>query len=163
MSEPTRAAEPLELALPDAAATEALGRRLAAALAREGGLVVYLSGELGAGKSTLVRGLLRGLGHRGPVRSPTYTLVEPYEALARGPAYHFDLYRLGDPEELEFIGIRDFLEEGPTLLLIEWPERGAGWLPPADVAVQLAHAATARRATLFALSPRGAELLARVG
>lgn len=143
--------------LPDAAATEALGGALAAALPPAGGLIVHLYGELGAGKSTLVRGLLRALGHCGAVRSPTYTLVEPY-ALARGPAYHFDLYRLADPEELEFIGIRDFLD-ADALLLVEWPQRGAGCMPAADLALHLDYAGPARHARLYAFSPAGRRVL----
>ncbi|RMG31890.1 MAG: tRNA (adenosine(37)-N6)-threonylcarbamoyltransferase complex ATPase subunit type 1 TsaE [Gammaproteobacteria bacterium] len=114
------------VALPDEAATLALGRRLALPLARHPGLV-RLEGPLGAGKTTLVRGLLRGLGHSGPVRSPTYTLIEPYEGLAV-PVYHLDLYRLADPEELEWLGFRDLVVE-KALLLVEWPERAGDRLP----------------------------------
>lgn len=145
--------------LPDAAATEALGARLAGACA--GGLVVYLHGELGSGKTTLVRGLLHALGHAGRVRSPTYTLVEPYELGARS-VYHFDLYRLADPEELEFMGIRDFLDPA-ALLLVEWPEKGAGWLPPAELDLSLAYAdGGGRSARLAAAGARGEAVLARL-
>lgn len=100
------------------------------------GVLVFLTGELGAGKTTLVRGLLRGLGHAGPVRSPTYTLVESFE-LPRARVHHLDLYRLGDAEELEYLGIRDLLD-GASLVLVEWPERGAGVLPAPDLTVHIA-------------------------
>ncbi|HRQ65380.1 MAG TPA: tRNA (adenosine(37)-N6)-threonylcarbamoyltransferase complex ATPase subunit type 1 TsaE [Xanthomonadaceae bacterium] len=143
------------LTLADEAATLALGHRLAPAL--DPPQVVYLKGDLGAGKTTLARGILRALGHAGPVKSPTYTLVESYD-LERLTVHHLDLYRLGDPSELEALGIRDLLD--PTaLLLVEWPERGEGWLPPADVEVQLSHVAKGRSARIRAHSPRGRALM----
>lgn len=117
----------------DAEAQEALGRELAAALRGRG--TVYLEGDLGAGKTTLTRGVLRGYGHQGAVKSPTYTLVEPYE-LAGVTAYHFDLYRLTDPEELELLGIRDYCRPD-TLALIEWPERGQPLLPAPDLIITI--------------------------
>ena len=119
---------------------EAQQQAIGAALARScpQQLVLYLGGELGAGKTTLVRGLMRGLGFQGAVKSPTYTLLESYEVAGRGVS-HFDLYRLGDPEELEFIGLRDLLEEA-RLLLFEWPERGRGMLPPADLEIAIRYA-----------------------
>lgn len=144
--------------LPDAAATEALGARLASVAAP--GTVIFLEGDLGAGKTTLVRGFLRALGHEGPVKSPTYTLVEPY-TLPGGTIYHFDLYRLADPEELEYIGIRDFFGAGATCL-IEWAERGRGMLPPADLRVHLAHTSAGRDVRLEAGTAAGASLLAAV-
>ena len=101
---------------------EHLGRELAAPM------VVFLRGELGAGKTTLARGVLRAKGYSGAVKSPTYTLVEPYE-LQGVTLYHFDLYRLGDPEELEYVGIRDYLD-GDSIVLVEWPERSGGCRPP---------------------------------
>lgn len=123
----------------------ALGARLARAIAGRAG-VIYLRGELGSGKTTLVRGLLRALGHTGAVRSPTYTLIEPYDGV-EPPVVHLDLYRLSDPEELDYLGLRDLLGRA-ALLLIEWPERGAGALPRPDLEVRLEHAGAARRAVL---------------
>lgn len=142
----------------DAAAMEALGAALARVI--EGGLIVHLTGELGAGKTTLVRGVLRGLGHAGSVRSPTYTLVEPYE-LAGRRVYHLDLYRLADPEELEWIGIRDLLD-ADSLALIEWPERGGGVLPPADLVMALEYFGTGRRVTLTGHSDAGDRVIGQV-
>ena len=142
----------------DAAAMEALGAALARVL--DGGLIVHLNGELGAGKTTLVRGVLRGLGHTGSVRSPTYTLVEPYE-LAGRRIYHLDLYRLADPEELEWIGIRDLLDSG-SLALIEWPERGSGVLPPADLEIAIAYFGTGRSVTLTGHSEAGERVIGQI-
>lgn len=137
------------LALPDADATEALGRALGQA--RPARAVLHLAGDLGAGKSTLARALLRGLGVQGPIRSPTYTLVERY-AVPGGEAWHLDLYRIADAGELEFLGL-DPAEA--TLWLVEWPERGGDGLPPPDLRVELEHAIEGRHAVLTALSPAG--------
>jgi len=132
----------------------AFGRRLAAHL--EAPCVIYLEGDLGTGKTTLVRGVLRGLGHEGSVRSPTYTLIEPYE-LGGFRVFHLDLYRLGDPEELEYLGLRDLLEED-SILLVEWPERGAGALPPADLLIRIAHSPPGRDLELLARGSIGERL-----
>ncbi len=144
------------VALPDAAATEALGRALAGRLpADTRGWIVALEGELGAGKSTLARALLRALGHTGPVPSPTYTLVEPYEIAGR-TVYHVDLYRLAGPDELAYLGWSD-LDDG--LLLVEWPERVPALARRADLVVRLRHADGARTAELAARAPRARRLL----
>lgn len=127
--------------LVDEPAMVAFGEHLAACC--KDGAVIFLHGDLGMGKTTLSRGVLRGCGHQGSVKSPTYTLVEPYETPA-GPVYHFDLYRLGDPEELEFLGIRDYFDER-SLSLIEWPERGEGILPVADLEIVIRAEGTGRR------------------
>ena len=135
----------------------ALGRRLAAAVGDQA--LIFLQGDLGAGKTTLVRGFLQGRGHEGNVKSPTYTLIEPYQ-LPGDACYHLDLYRLGDPEELEYLGLRELLQE-QAVVLVEWPERGAGWLPSPDLEITLCYAAggEAREAKLEARSPRGANIL----
>jgi len=138
----------MEILLPDADSQTAFGARLAAALPSQ--FVIYLHGDLGTGKTTLARGILRGLGHQGAARSPTYTLIEPYEIGPRR-VYHLDLYRLADPEELEYLGLRDLLGDA-ALWLVEWPERGAGLLPAADLSVGIEYLAEGRR---LSLTPQG--------
>lgn len=142
------------LELPDPDATERLGAVLAHALP-EGppALVLALEGDLGAGKSSLARALLRTLGVQGPIRSPTYTLVEPYPT-ARGSCLHLDLYRLADPAELDGLGLDEHYP-ADALWLVEWPDRGGSLLPPPDLVLGLVHAGPGRRARLSAHSPRG--------
>lgn len=142
----------LSLDLPGAASTEALGAALAATLPA-GPVLLTLAGDLGAGKTTLTRGLLRALGVTGPIRSPTYTLVEPYATRA-GEVLHLDLYRLAGPYELGELGYRD-LAASAALVIVEWPERAAGALGAADLALRLDLAGAGRRAELSAGSPRG--------
>jgi tRNA threonylcarbamoyladenosine biosynthesis protein TsaE len=144
--------------LPDEGATLALGRALAPAL--EPGLVVYLEGDLGAGKTTLVRGILRGLGYEGAVKSPTYTLVELY-SLSRLDLHHFDFYRFHDPREWIDAGFRESFN-GRIVSLIEWPRKAAGLLPPADVEIALEPGGTGRSASLRCGSPAGERVLTRL-
>lgn len=145
--------------LPEESATEALGQALIAAMPDDtAGWQILLQGELGAGKTTLARAMLRGLGHQGTVPSPTYTLVEPY-VLASGMVYHVDLYRIAGSNELEFLGWSEF---GDGLLLVEWPERAPGIAAMADLRVELGYRGAGRQATVSALSDRAAGLLARL-
>ena len=146
----------MHLFLPDTDATEGLGQALART--RPAVAVVHLRGDLGAGKSTLARALLRALGVAGAIRSPTYTLVERYP-VEGGEAWHLDLYRIGDAGELEFLG----LDEGAAVLwLVEWPERGGAALLPADLQVDLSVEGNGRAARLVAASPQGQQWLGRV-
>lgn len=145
----------LELEIADEGEMTALGCQLAAM--RIPGMIIHLNGDLGMGKTTIARGFIRALGHSGAVKSPTYTLVEPYE-FADVTVYHFDLYRLGDPEELEYIGMRDYLHDA-SVCLIEWPERGAGFLPPADLVINIERQGRGRKITLLARSVLGEDLI----
>ena len=131
--------------LTDEDATLALGERLATHLASP--QVIFLRGELGVGKTTLSRGFLRGAGHTGSVKSPTYTLIEPYNDIADGPIFHFDLYRLGDAQELDYLGLGDYLSTGGTLLF-EWPERAANQLPSPTLDITLSVSGSGRSACL---------------
>lgn len=149
----------MNLDLPDEAATAALARRLAPALV-DGG-VVYLRGELGAGKTTFARALLRALGVGERVKSPTYSLLERYR-IDDHDAFHLDLYRIADSGELEWLGL-DELDAPHTLVLVEWPERGTGALPAADLDVALEHADKGRTVRLGACSPRAEAWLRGLG
>ena len=146
--------------LPDEAATLALGATLAAMLQCQvaPGALIYLSGDLGAGKTTLSRGLLRGLGFAGRVKSPTYTLVELY-VVSRLNLYHFDFYRFGEPEEWQEAGFRDLFNE-TNICLVEWPEKAGELLPPPDLKITLnSTLAQGREARIEAASLRGRQIL----
>ncbi len=153
------------------------------------GMIIYLDGDLGTGKTTLVRGFLRALGHQGAVKSPTFTVVEPYsldynklynyneleeelkldanldtkEELKKSglKIYHFDLYRLEDPEELEYMGIRDYLD-GQAIALIEWPDKGVGVLPRADLIIKITHQNQGRGIELVSQSIIGAAIVSKL-
>ncbi len=123
--------------------------------------VIFLRGELGAGKTTLARGFLRGLGFEGVVKSPTYTLVEQYDLSKNLTVFHFDLYRIHDPEELEFIGIHDYFAQ-KGIFLIEWPEQGGDLLPLADLSCYIRQSGEGREVGVEALTERGEKILERV-
>lgn len=144
--------------LADEDATRALGAKFAEAI--DDGLVVYLRGELGAGKTSFARALLTALGVGERIKSPTYSLVEGYQAKGR-PAWHLDLYRIADPGELEWLGL-DALSDPAAIVLVEWPERGRGALPAADLELDLAYNGLGRLARLQPRTPRGEQLLARL-
>lgn len=150
----------LEYFLPDENTTILIGDSLAQVIqcnTRQQALVVYLYGDLGAGKTTLTRGFVRGMGHLGNVKSPTYTLVEPYE-LPPWRIYHFDLYRLADPEELEYMGIRDYFNND-CCCFIEWPEKGAGLLANADLIITIVYQGEQRVISLQAKSTYGEQVV----
>jgi len=134
---------------------ESLGGKLAKQMGRV--RLIHVHGALGAGKTTLVRGLLRGLGHEGVVKSPTFTLVEPY-LIGNLPVFHFDLYRLNDPGELEFLGLRDYLD-GKGVCVVEWPERAQGLLPSPDVDIMIDPTETGRMVRITTLTPQGHDWL----
>lgn len=156
----------LEYFLSDETATVAMGKHIAESLLHhdkqlsQQAFVAYLNGDLGAGKTTLTRGVVRGLGHQGNVKSPTYTLVEPYE-LSPYRVYHFDLYRLADPEELEYMGIRDYFN-GQCVCFIEWPEKGSGLLANADLIINMAYQGEQRVIKLHACTELGECILAKL-
>jgi len=149
----------MDIELADTEAQLQFGAQLAALLPPM--CVLYLEGDLGTGKTTLARSILRQLGHHGAVRSPTYTLLESYQ-FADHTVYHLDLYRLNDAEELEYLGLRDLLDEA-ALWLIEWPERGAAYLPAADLTIHIKHLSVGRRLQLRGHTSAGAALVAALG
>ena len=142
-----------------AAITAALAQQRATEMPDQA-LLIALQGDLGVGKTTLSRGILTGLGHIGSVKSPTYTLVEPYE-LSLGKVCHFDFYRLIDAEELEYMGFQDYLV-GSRLCLIEWPERGAGFMPEADILIEIIQQGDGRLLTLGGASERAARIISQL-
>jgi len=144
--------------LEDEQATVAMGGVLAQNITQ--GAVIYLHGDLGAGKTTFTRGVVQGFGHTGKVKSPTYTLVEPYE-LENQSIYHFDLYRLSDPEELEFMGIRDYFND-KSICMIEWPEKGAEFLATADLELTLEYVAQKRKVSIMGKTQKGEEIVDRL-
>ncbi len=146
----------LFLLLVDEVAQIALAEKVANRL--NGAFILLLSGDLGTGKTTFARGFIHASGFDGVVKSPTYTLVEPYPISNQRNCYHFDLYRLGEPEELEFIGARDYFNE-TDVCLIEWPEKAVGFLPPADWKCEFAYNKAGRNIKISALSDKGKELM----
>lgn len=139
--------------------TELAQEQIGSALARActGAGLIFLKGDLGAGKTTLARGFLRGLGYAGAVKSPTYTLIEPYEIKGKN-YYHLDLYRLADPDELEFLGLRDLLNEH-AVLLVEWPEQGGDSLPPPDLLITIVYQEGGRELSIDAQTSGGEKML----
>lgn len=149
----------MKFVVQDEAGMLALGGRLARAC--HAAAVIYLHGQLGAGKTTLVRGFMRAMGYNGAVKSPTYTLIEPYE-VADWRLYHLDLYRVEDAAELAYLGLRE-LHEGRAVMLVEWPERGEGFLPPPDLVVEIEYAVAGRQLLLKPLTTVGEVLTASLG
>jgi len=147
----------LEIVLNNAEETEAFAATLAAIVSTP--CFIALQGDLGAGKTTFARGFLHALGHQGKVKSPTYTILEPYQ-IGDVIIHHFDLYRLADPEELELIGAHEMFE-GNCINLIEWPEQGEGWLPIMDLWLKIEYQACGRRFSLSASTERGEMFLAK--
>ncbi|WP_024610820.1 tRNA (adenosine(37)-N6)-threonylcarbamoyltransferase complex ATPase subunit type 1 TsaE [Pseudoalteromonas sp. TB64] len=144
--------------LSDEVATVAMGNQIAAII--EQGAVIYLHGDLGAGKTTFTRGVVQGFGHTGKVKSPTYTLVEPYE-LEKANVYHFDLYRLGDPEELEYMGIRDYFS-ADAICVVEWPEKGGEFIPVPDLDITLSYVDDERKIVIKSASERGVAIVEKL-
>lgn len=144
-----------KISVPTTEAMERMGKKLASLI--DMNMKIYLTGPLGAGKTTLVRGFLRAMDYEGIVKSPTYTLVETYDSL-KGKIYHFDLYRLHDPEELEFMGMRDYFQSD-SVCLIEWPEKAQGWLPTADLHIFIEIDNQSRALSFEAHTERGKNVL----
>ena len=149
----------IERVLQSEQAVEALAARFADV--SDQGLVIFLQGNLGAGKTTFARGFLHACGYQGIVKSPTYTLVEPYQLDGGRMCYHFDLYRLSDGEELEFTGARDYFDT-TSACLVEWPERATGYLPEPDIRVALEHLPEGRRAIISPGSTKGKSVMLQV-
>lgn len=147
------------VSLGDPEATDRFGAALADALPPDLSAVVFLDGDLGAGKTSLARAMLRRLGVTGPIRSPTYALIERYPLADGGECAHLDLYRISDPEELEYLAL-DELAVGSRLWLVEWPQRGAGQLPPVDLRISLVAVHEGREARLDGVTPAGQRWLA---
>jgi tRNA threonylcarbamoyladenosine biosynthesis protein TsaE len=146
----------MQILLEDEQKMQVFGEKIAQVIGQiNAPLLILLNGDLGAGKTTLSRGILNGLGHRGSVKSPTYTLVEPYD-LEVGKVFHFDLYRLVDPEELYDIGFNDYLSES-QLCMIEWPDKGGSLLPKADISLQINSNGTGRQVILTAQTSLGSQ------
>jgi tRNA threonylcarbamoyladenosine biosynthesis protein TsaE len=146
----------MQILLEDEQKMQVFGEKIAQVIGQiNAPLLILLNGDLGAGKTTLSRGILNGLGHRGSVKSPTYTLVEPYD-LEIGKVFHFDLYRLVDPEELYDIGFNDYLSES-QLCMIEWPDKGGSLLPKADISLQINSNGTGRQVILTAQTSLGSQ------
>jgi len=145
----------LNQVIESAEAMEAFGELLAKQV--QAGTVIYLAGELGSGKTTLVRGILHGLGYTGHVKSPTFTLVEPYD-IDNKRVYHFDLYRITDPDELEYVGLREYFD-ADAICLLEWPERGGDRLPVPDLNVLITYQGSARALELAAHTDAGRSVL----
>ena len=145
----------IELTLPDAAATEALGAALAPALQtpQSAGLVIWLSGDLGSGKTTTTRGLLRALGHTGSVKSPTYTLLEPY-VVSRMSLYHFDFYRFNAPDEFLEAGLDEYFS-GAGICLVEWADKALPYVPQPDIEIRLREHGSGRHASILGLTDKG--------
>ena len=144
--------------LADEAATVKMGNVIAESVAL--GSTIFMHGDLGAGKTTMSRGIIQGLGHEGRVKSPTYTLVEPYE-MPHASVYHFDLYRLADPEELEYMGFRDYFND-KAVCIIEWPEKGEYFLQKADIELYLTYADEQREISFKANSSSGLEAITKI-
>lgn len=142
--------------LADETATMMLGRDIAKCCP-DHHFTIHLEGDLGAGKTTLTRGLLQYMGHTGHVKSPTYTLIERYDLNNRS-LFHFDLYRLTDPEELDYLGLDDYLSND-SICIIEWPKRGSGYLPKPDLNITLDYQNNGRQALITAYTPSGEHLL----
>lgn len=148
-----------ECFLADEAEQIALAEKIAMHL--QSSFIMLLKGNLGVGKTTFARGFIRASGFDGVVKSPTYTLVEPYPITFKRTCYHFDLYRLGNPEELEFIGARDYFNDN-DVCLVEWPEQAEGFLPVADWLCEFNHQKIGRNLVISALTDKGKKLMLQV-